>query len=90
MTEVAVVGVADTLEGQVAKAFVVTNGVAQLDSDEARHQLEADIMRTVDEQLGAVARELKSCLSAPCPRPDQANCYAGWCKPFAKGVMQVT
>ncbi|MEN9453491.1 MAG: hypothetical protein RLZZ369_2550 [Pseudomonadota bacterium] len=56
MTEVAVVGVADTLKGQVAKAFVVTNGVAQLDSDEARHQLEADIMRTVDQQLGAVAR----------------------------------
>jgi len=56
VTEVAVVGVADTLKGQVAKAFVVTNGSAQLDNDEARHQLEADIMRTVDQQLGAVAR----------------------------------
>ena len=56
VTEVAVVGVADNLKGQVAKAFVVTNGAAQLDSEDARHQLEADIMRTVDQQLGAVAR----------------------------------
>jgi len=56
VAECAVVGVADTLKGQVATAFAVLKDPAQFEGDEARLALEGDIMRTVDKQLGAVAR----------------------------------
>jgi propionyl-CoA synthetase len=56
VAEVAVVGVADTLKGQVAMAFVVVKDASALVDDAAKLRLEGDIMRTVDQQLGAVAR----------------------------------
>jgi propionyl-CoA synthetase len=56
VAEVAVVGVADTLKGQVAMAFVVVKDASGLVDDAARLRLEGDIMKTVDQQLGAVAR----------------------------------
>jgi propionyl-CoA synthetase len=56
VAEVAVVGVADALKGQVAMAFAVVKDAAALADDSARLQLEGEIMKLVDEQLGAVAR----------------------------------
>jgi propionyl-CoA synthetase len=56
MSEVAVVGVADQLKGQVAMAFVVAKDASGLTDDAARLKLEGAIMKVVDEQLGAVAR----------------------------------
>jgi propionyl-CoA synthetase len=56
ISEVAVVGVADTLKGQVAVAFAVVKNAAGMDSQEAHRQLEAEVMKVVDKQLGAVAR----------------------------------
>jgi propionyl-CoA synthetase len=56
VAEVAVVGVADSLKGQVAMAFVVARDASALTDDQARLKLEGDIMKLVDEQLGAVAR----------------------------------
>lgn len=56
VAEVAVVGVADKLKGQVAMAFVVPKDAASVDSDAARLKLEGEIMKVVDGQLGAVAR----------------------------------
>ncbi len=56
VAEVAVVGVADSLKGQVAVAFVVAKDASGLTSDSARLKLEGEIMKVVDEQLGAVAR----------------------------------
>jgi len=57
VAEVAVVGVHDALKGQVALAFVVPRDAAVLTAGEpARRALEGDIMKTVDAQLGAVAR----------------------------------
>jgi propionyl-CoA synthetase len=53
--EVAVVGVADAVKGQVAIAFVVPKEVS-LDSEAVALRLEGDIMKRVDEQLGSVAR----------------------------------
>ncbi|RYF74345.1 MAG: propionate--CoA ligase [Comamonadaceae bacterium] len=56
VAEVAVVGVADALKGQVAMAFVVPrSGTAATDAGAAR-QLEGEIMQRVAESLGAVAR----------------------------------
>jgi propionyl-CoA synthetase len=51
VAEVAVVGVADQLKGQVAMAFAVLKSP----TDNAL-KLEGEIMKLVDEQLGAVAR----------------------------------
>jgi propionyl-CoA synthetase len=56
VAEVAVVGVADTLKGQVAMAFVVLKDPTAAASAEAALKLEGELMKVVDEQLGAVAR----------------------------------
>jgi propionyl-CoA synthetase len=56
VAEVAVVGVADQLKGQVAMAFVVAKDASSLTDAAARLALEGEIMKTVDQQLGAVAR----------------------------------
>jgi propionyl-CoA synthetase len=56
VAEVAVVGVADQLKGQVAMAFAVARDVTALADAAGRMKLEGEIMKLVDEQLGAVAR----------------------------------
>lgn len=56
VAEVAVVGVADQLKGQVAVAFAVLKDPSQAASDADALRLEGDIMKLVDGQLGAVAR----------------------------------
>jgi propionyl-CoA synthetase len=56
VSEVAVVGVEDKLKGQVAIAFVIPRHNEGLASEEARRALAAELMATVDRQLGAVAR----------------------------------
>ena len=56
IAEVAVVGVADQLKGQVAMAFAVVKDANAIATREARLALEGDVMKTVDSQLGAVAR----------------------------------
>ncbi len=56
VAEVAVVGVADQLKGQVAIAFAVVKDPSVTATPEQRLALEGEIMKTVDRQLGAVAR----------------------------------
>ncbi len=56
VAEVAVVGVADQLKGQVAVGFAVLKDASLAGTPEAALGLEGQIMKTVDEQLGAVAR----------------------------------
>ena len=56
IAEVAVVGVADQLKGQVAMAFAVPRDASGLVDDAARQKLEGEVMKQVDSQLGAVAR----------------------------------
>ncbi|MFM9881006.1 MAG: propionate--CoA ligase [Burkholderiaceae bacterium] len=56
VAEVAVVGVADALKGQVAMAFVIVKDTRSLQDEAARLRLEGEIMKRVDSQLGAVAR----------------------------------
>jgi propionyl-CoA synthetase len=56
VAEVAVIGVADALKGQVAMAFAVVRDASALVDEAARLKLEGEIMKRVDEQLGAVAR----------------------------------
>jgi len=56
VAEVAVVGVADPLKGQVPMAFAVLRDAGAAATPEQARALEADVMRTVDHQLGAVGR----------------------------------
>jgi propionyl-CoA synthetase len=56
IAEVAVVGVADQLKGQVAMAFAVAKDASALGEPAARLALEGEVMKLVDSQLGAVAR----------------------------------
>jgi propionyl-CoA synthetase len=56
IAEVAVVGVADSLKGQVAMAFAIVKDTSLIDTPEKRLAHEADVMKVVDNQLGAVAR----------------------------------
>ncbi|WP_313561676.1 propionate--CoA ligase [Diaphorobacter nitroreducens] len=56
VAEVAVVGVADALKGQVAMAFAVPRDASGLTDEAARLKLEGEVMKQVDTQLGAVAR----------------------------------
>lgn len=55
VAEVAVVGVAEPVKGQVAVAFAILKSADTLDAAQAK-ALEAEIMKVVDGQLGAVAR----------------------------------
>jgi propionyl-CoA synthetase len=56
VAEVAVVGVADQLKGQVAMAFAVLKDAGLAESADGARALEGEIMKLVDAQLGAVAR----------------------------------
>ena len=56
VAEVAVVGVADALKGQVAVAFAVAKDASMLGDMAARLKLEGEVMKVVDQQLGALAR----------------------------------
>nr|WP_315464181.1 propionate--CoA ligase [uncultured Rhodoferax sp.] len=56
VSEVAVVGVADPLKGQVAVAFAVVKDASALTDDAAKLKLEGEIMKVVDQTLGAVGR----------------------------------
>ncbi len=56
VAEVAVVGVADALKGQVAMAFVVPKGGKAVADADLAIKLEGEIMKLVADQLGALAR----------------------------------
>ena len=56
IAEVAVVGVNDQLKGQEPMAFAVVKDAAKVATPELRATLEAEVKRTVDGILGAIAR----------------------------------
>jgi len=56
VAEVAVVGVADQLKGQVAMAFVVLKDASAVNDPAVALKLEGEIMKRVAGDLGAVAR----------------------------------
>jgi propionyl-CoA synthetase len=56
VAEVAVVGVADQLKGQMPLAFAVVKDPAKVATPELRAALEKEVMGTVDGLLGAIAR----------------------------------
>jgi len=56
IAEVAVVGVADQLKGQMPLAFAVVKDASRLATEADRTRQEREVMDAVDHQLGAIAR----------------------------------
>jgi propionyl-CoA synthetase len=56
VAEVAVVGVADPLKGQMPLAFAVLKDVSKAQTPEGQAQQEKEVMAMVDKQLGAIGR----------------------------------
>ena len=56
VAEVAVVGVADQVKGQVPLAFAVIKDAATIASPESRDRLEREVMARVDDLLGSIGR----------------------------------
>ena len=56
IAEVAVIGVADQLKGQVPVAFAVVKDVSRTATPELAAVLEKEVMAVVDKQLGAIGR----------------------------------
>jgi propionyl-CoA synthetase len=56
VAEVAVVGVADQVKGQLPMAFAVAKDAAKVATPEQRAEAEKQVMATVDQLLGAIAR----------------------------------
>jgi propionyl-CoA synthetase len=56
IAEVAVVGVADPLKGQIPVAFAVVKDPARVATPEGVAQMRKEVMDTVDRELGAIAR----------------------------------
>jgi propionyl-CoA synthetase len=56
IAEVAVVGVADALKGQIPVAFAVVKDPASVATPEALARMRKEVMDTVDRELGAIAR----------------------------------
>ena len=68
VAEVAVVGVADPLKGQVAIAFVVPKAGEALTDADAALRLEGEIMKRVADRLGALARPARVHFVAALPK----------------------
>ena len=56
ISEVAVVGIADALKGQVAIAFAVAKDASRLVDAASRLKLEGEVMKVVDSSIGPVGR----------------------------------
>ena len=56
IAEVAVVGVADPIKGQMPIAFAVVKDAGRIETPQLRRDHEKEVMDTVDSQLGAIAR----------------------------------
>ncbi len=68
VAEVAVVGMADALKGQVAMAFAVPKDGAVLGDAALARGLEGEIMKRVADQLGALARPARVCFVGALPK----------------------
>ena len=74
IAEVAVVGVADQLKGQVAMAFAVVKDTSLIADEAGRLKLEGEIMKLVDGDLGAVARPARVRFITVLPKTRSGKC----------------
>ena len=85
IAEVAVVGVADELKGQLPMAFAVVKSPALIATSEAREQLEKDVMAKVDELLGSIGRPCHVHFVAQLPKTRSGKVLRRSIKAIAEG-----
>ncbi len=68
VAEVAVVGVADKLKGQVPYAFAVVKDTSKVATPELAAAHEKEIMAVVDREIGAIARPARVCFVTALPK----------------------
>jgi propionyl-CoA synthetase len=85
IAEVAVVGVADNLKGQVPLAFAVIKDSKAMATPELRGQLEKEIMAVVDSYLGAIARPSHVHFVAQLPKTRSGKLLRRSIKALAEG-----
>jgi len=68
VAEVAVVGVADAVKGQVPVAFAVVKDASKTASADLAAAHEKEIMATVDKEIGAIARPARVCFVTVLPK----------------------
>ncbi|HSN21147.1 MAG TPA: propionate--CoA ligase [Usitatibacter sp.] len=68
VAEVAVVGVADSIKGQVPIAFAVLKDPSKAATNEAAQAQEKEVMASVDKALGAIARPARVCFVTLLPK----------------------
>jgi propionyl-CoA synthetase len=68
IAEVAVVGVADQLKGQVPLAFAVVKDASRIATPEGRKAMEKQVMDTVDDAIGGIARPSRIHFVASLPK----------------------
>jgi propionyl-CoA synthetase len=68
IAEVAVVGIADPVKGQVPIAFAVVKDSSKIASTEQAAAHEKEIMATVDKEIGAIARPSRVCFVTVLPK----------------------
>ncbi len=68
IAEVAVVGIADPVKGQVPIAFAVVKDTSKTASPELAAAHEKEIMATVDKEIGAIARPSRVCFVTVLPK----------------------
>jgi len=74
IAEVAVVGVADQLKGQVAMAFAVVKDASLISDAASTAKMEAEVMKLVDRDLGAVARPARVRFVTVLPKTRSGKC----------------
>ena len=77
IAEVAVVGVADAVKGQMPVAFAVVKDPASMASAESIARMRKEVMDTVDRQLGAIARPGQGALRRRCCRKRAPGSFCG-------------
>jgi propionyl-CoA synthetase len=87
VSEVAVVGVADPLKGQVAMGFVIPRDTSELQTDASKLRFEGEIMKLVDSQLGAVARPSRIFVVSALPKTRSGKIMRRILRKIAEGEL---
>ena len=90
IAEVAVVGVADALKGQIPVAFAVVKDPAQIANAEGIAQFRKEVMDTVDRELGAIGRPGAVHFVPCCRRPARASCCGARSRRSPKAATPAT
>lgn len=85
IAEVAVVGVADEVKGQVPLAFAVVKDPASIASPESGQRLEKEVMARVDEMLGPIGRPSAVHFVAQLPKTRSGKVLRRSIKAIAEG-----